>query len=402
MNDSPEHRSGKRVLILSTSAGSGHVRAGEALAKTFAGDPRVADLVHEDALRFTNRLFRDCYSKLYATMIRSAPTLFGWCYRSSDEPWKTDAVRLRLDRLNTGPLVAFVRELDPHIIVCTHFMPAGIISHLTRTGALRAQHSIVVTDFDAHAMWLTRTFHRYFVAIDETKAHLEALGLPPGRITVSGIPIDPAFSEQIDHRAACARYQLDPAKTTLLLSAGALGLGPTATVVERLKQLRHDVQTIVVCGRSEELKQTIEAAVCDDRRFRVLGYSDRMPELMKVADLFIGKPGGLTTSEALACGLPMVIMSPIPGQEERNSDHLLEDGAAVRCNELTTLPYKIDRLLEEPRRLALMRTRCQRLAKPHAARTVVDSLLRSDAMTLIHHTPRLQPAVRPMDSNVLA
>ena len=390
------------MLVLSTRAGSGPVRAGEALAKTFGSDPRVSEVVHEDALHFTNRLFRDCYSKLYATMIRSAPTLFGWCYRSSDEPWKTDAVRLRLDRLNTGPLVAFVRELDPHIIVCTHFMPAGIISHLLRTGAVRAQHSIVVTDFDAHAMWLTRTFHRYFVAIDETKAHLEALGLPPGRITVSGIPIDPAFAEQIDRSAACARYELDPAKTTLLVSAGALGFGPTAIIVERLKQLRHDVQTIVICGRSDALKQSIEAAVRDDRRFRVLGYSDRMFELMKMAHLFIGKPGGLTTSEALACGLPMVIISPIPGQEERNSDHLLEDGAALRCNELTTLPYKIDRLLDDARRLAMMRTRCNRLAKPHAVRTIADSLLRSDAMTLIHHTPRLQPALPPTQSKVLA
>ena len=402
MNVSPEQRDKKRVLVLSTSSGSGHVRAGEALATTFSADPRVGEVVHEDALRFTNRLFRDCYSKVYTTMIRSAPTLFGWCYRSSDEPWKTDAVRLRFDRLNTGPLVAFVRELDPHIIVSTHFMPAGIISHLTRTGALRAQHSIVVTDFDAHAMWLTRTFHRYFVAIEETKAHLEALGLPPGRITVSGIPIDPAFSEQIDRGAAFARYRLEPAKTTLLVSAGALGLGPTAVIVERLKQLRHDVQTIVVCGRSEALKQSIETAVCDDRRFCVLGYSDRMFELMKITNLFIGKPGGLTTSEALACGLPMVIISPIPGQEERNSDHLLEDGAAVRCNELTTLPYKIDRLLDNPGRLAMMRTSCQRLAKPHAARTVADSLLRADALTPIHHTPQLAPALRPMRSKVLA
>lgn len=383
----------KRVLVLSTSAGSGHVRAGEALEKTFAADPRVGEVVHEDALRFTNRLFRDCYSKLYAAMVRSAPTLFGWCYRSSDEPWKTDAVRLRLDRLNTGPLVAFVRRLDPHIIVCTHFMPAGIISHLTRTGALRAQHSIVVTDFDAHAMWLTRTFHRYFVAIDETKAHLEALGLPPARITVSGIPIDPAFAEPIDRRAAFARYDLDHAKTMLLVSAGALGFGPTGIIVERLKQLRHDVQTIVVCGRSEALQQNIAEAVRGDGRFRVLGYSERMFELMKMSDLFIGKPGGLTTSEALACGLPMVVISPIPGQEERNSDHLLEEGAAMRCNDLTTLPYKIDRLLDDGARLAAMRRSCQRLARPHAARTISDILLRSDAMSLVHQPTRFEQAV---------
>lgn len=368
----------RRVLILSTSAGTGHVRAGDALAAAFAADARVAEVVHEDALRFTNRLFRDCYSKLYTTMVRSAPTLFGWCYRSSDQPWKTDAVRLRLDRLNTAPLIAFVRELDPHIIVCTHFMPAGIISYLIRTGALQAQHSIVVTDFDAHAMWLTRTFHRYFVAIDETRAHLVALGLPPERITVSGIPIDPAFSRPIDRAAALRSYGFEPGKPTLLLSAGALGGGPTALALERLKQIERDIQTVVICGRNETLRTEIEAVVGADPRFRVLGYSDRVFELMKMSDLFIGKPGGLTTAEALASGLPMVILSPIPGQEERNSDHLLEEGAAIKCNDLTTIPYKIEQLLGDRSRLEAMRQRAARLGRPAAARAIVETLLSDD------------------------
>ena len=110
-------------------------------------------------------------------------------------------------------------------------------------------------------------------------------------------------------------------------------------------------------------------------RFCILGYSDRMHELMRISDLFIGKPGGLTTSEALACGLPMAIFSPIPGQEERNADHLLEQGAGIRCNELTTLPFKIDRLLKEPARLAAMRQAAKHMGRPHAAQTVVQTLL---------------------------
>src|SRR3954451_2115271 len=132
----------KRVLIISASAGTGHVAAGAALEKAFRADPRVAEVRHEDALRFTNKLFRDFYSKLYETMIHAAPVLLGWFYKNSDEPWKTDAVRLRLDRLNTGPLVKFITEFEPHMIVCTHFMPAGIISHLIRGGKLDAHLSI--------------------------------------------------------------------------------------------------------------------------------------------------------------------------------------------------------------------------------------------------------------------
>jgi processive 1,2-diacylglycerol beta-glucosyltransferase len=366
----------KRVLIISASAGTGHVRAAQALEKEFARDPRVGEVIHEDALKFTNKLFRDFYSTLYMKLVRSAPDVLGWVYKASDEPWKGEAARTQLDRLNTLKLIRFIQKFDPHITVCTHFMPAGIISHLQEKERLHTHHSIVVTDFDCHAMWLSRMFHRYFVALDETKAHLEALGLPAERITTSGIPIDSVFSEPVDREQVRISYGLHPGKTTLLLSAGALGVGPTELIVERLKCLRNDVQTIVTCGRSEEARARVNEKVRDQRgKFLVLGYSDRMHELMHISDLFIGKPGGLTTSEALACGLPMAIFSPIPGQEERNADHLLEDGAGIRCNELTTLPFKIDRLLDDPSRLAAMRQSALAMGRPHAARTIVETLL---------------------------
>ena len=368
----------KRVLIISTSAGTGHVAAGNALEKAFRADPRVAEVVHKDALHFTNKLFRDFYSKLYTAMIQSTPALLGWFYRNSDEPWKTDALRLRLDRLNTGPLTKFIREFNPDITVCTHFMPAGIISHLIRKEQLDAHLSIVVTDFHFHAMWLSSAFHRYFVALPEMKAHVEALGLPPERVTISGIPIDPVFAEPIDRREMREQYGLDPKRTTLLVSGGALGVGPAEIVVAQLKRVRNDVQCIVLCGKNEELQRQVAEVIGDDKRFKLLGFSDRMFELMKMADLFIGKPGGLTTSEALACGLPMLIVSPVPGQEEYNSDHLLEEGVAVKADAFTTIPYKVDLLLDDPDRLELMRLRASKLGKPNAARTIVDTLLEDE------------------------
>jgi processive 1,2-diacylglycerol beta-glucosyltransferase len=290
-------------------------------------------------------------------------------------------------------LIRFIEKFDPHITVCTHFMPAGIISHLQEKRRLHTHHSIIVTDFDCHAMWLSRTFHRYFVALDETKAHLEALGLPAERITVSGIPIDPIFAKPVDRTSVRASYGLHPEKTTLLLSAGALGVGPTELIVERLKQLRHDTQTIVVCGRSEEVRTRVTQAADGNRgRFCILGYSDRMHELMHISDLFIGKPGGLTTSEALACGLPMAIFSPIPGQEERNADHLLEEGAGIRCNELTTLPFKIDRLLGAPARLGAMRAAAKAMGHPEAARVVVQTLL-DDRLPSLALAPEQREAI---------
>lgn len=375
----------QRVLVMSASAGTGHIRAGDALAKAFAADPRVGEVVHEDALKYTNKLFLHFYSTLYDKLVRTAPSLLGYFYRASDEPWKNEAARVQFDRLNTRPLVKFIQEFNPHIIVCTHFMPAGIISYLIEKGELSAHLSIVVTDLDCHAMWLSRVFHRYFVAIEETKMHLEALGLPRHRITVSGIPIDPIFSQTVDRVEAHRRYDLDPARQTILLSAGAVGVSPAEVIVDRLKeQLRADVQVVVVCGRNEELKQAIlENVGADHPRFRVLGYTDRMHELMHMSDLFIGKPGGLTISEVLACGLPMAIVEPIPGQEERNSDHLLEEGAAIKCNEISTLPYKINRLLDDSERLATMRRNSRAFGRPRAAHDITEALLEDRLPALV-------------------
>ena len=368
---------------MSTSAGTGHVRAGEALTKVFEEHPEVSEVLHSDALRFTNKLFRDFYSKLYTRLVKDAPDFLGWWYKQSDEPWKTDGMRLMLDRLNTGPLVKFIRQFNPHITVCTHFMPAGIISHLIAKNLLDAHLSIVVTDLDFHAMWLSRVFHRYFVAIEETKVHLEELGLPKERITVSGIPIDPEFVTPIDRVATRFHYGLHPTRPTLLLSAGALGGGPTEFIVERLRFLRSKAQTIVVCGRNSEARDRVLKIVGENNEnFKVFGYTGRMADLMKISDLFIGKPGGLTTAETLACGLPMVIVSPIPGQEERNSDHLLEDGVAVKCNEMTTIPYKIDSLLDDPLRLEQMRRRAFAMSRPEAAKTIVETLVADEVSAL--------------------
>ncbi len=367
----------KRVLIMSVSAGMGHIKAAAALEKTFAADESVMEVINNDALQYTNKLFRDFYSTFYTSLVKSAPNFLGWWYKTSDEPWRTDAMRHMIDRFNTKPLVRFIRDFDPDITVCTHFMPAGIISHLIATEQLQAQLSIVVTDFAFHAMWLSRAFHRYFVAMDETKAYLQMLGMPTDRITVSGIPIDPVFANPVNRTQECMLLGLDPTKPILLLSAGALGVSPMDFILEQLLLLSHRVQILVVCGRDEELKRRVEQRVQNlhNNAVRVFGYTDDMHRWMKTADLFIGKPGGLTTAEAVASGLPMCVINPIPGQEERNCDHLLEEGIAVKCNDLITLPYKISKLLDDPARMAQMKLQALRFAKPDAAHTVVRTLI---------------------------
>ena len=367
-----------RVLILSASAGTGHLKAAEALEKACHQHPEIGDVLNVDALSYTNKLFRDFYSKLYISLVRNAPTFLGWWYETSDEPWKTDRMRFMLDRMNTGPLIRAIKKFKPDMTICTHFLPAEIISHLLSSGAIEAKLSIVVTDLDFHAMWLSRVFHHYFVALDETKVHLTMLGLPEDRITVSGIPVDPVFAEDKGKVQMRLKHNLDTACPVLLLSAGAFGVGPTGEVVKVLKLLKTPAQIVVVCGRNEELREQVmalTAAEVPHLTFKVLGFTNEMDEWMTAADLYIGKPGGLTTAETLCKSLPMVIFSPIPGQEERNSDQLLEAGAAIKCNEIVTMAYKVDQLLQSPDRLAAMREAARRMSRPQAATTVVDTLV---------------------------
>ena len=370
----------KKVLILSASAGAGHIRAAEAVERAFLLMNAAHEVRHIDVLKYTNKLFRHLYSKAYIDMVNRMPELLGWLYDQFDKPWQNERRRLALDKLNTRPLVKFLAEYQPDIIVCTHFLPAEIISWLKAKERVKCRQAIVVTDFDVHALWLCHHYERYFVALDETRVHMEKLGIPPEKLYVSGIPIDPVFAEKKDGHEMRAKHNLKQNVATILLSAGGFGVGPVEHILESLSGLRHPAQVVALCGRNEELKARLDkmaARLSKSSRIHVknVGYTTEMDDLMSASDILLGKPGGLTTSEALAKELVFVIVNPIPGQEERNSDHLLEEGVAIRCNNLPALAFKIDRMLDDPKRVAVMKSNARRLARPNAARDIVDNLL---------------------------
>lgn len=366
----------KRVLILSASVGSGHKSAAAAIEEVFRSMPDV-EVRNEDALKLTSRIYQVTASDVYFTLVKENPWFVSWWYDQNDEPFRNETGALQLwNALNSQPLAKYVLDYDPHITVCTHFMPAGVVAQLLSQGKLRTTLSIVTTDYDFQGMWLSRVFNRYFVAIEETRVHLAELGVDPQRITVSGIPVSPLFGEPVDREAVLDRFRLRDDRPVIIVSAGALGGGPARDIVAQILRMRTPVQTVVICGRNQLLRQQVATQISGaEDRFRLLGFTSEMADLMRVASLFIGKPGGLSASECMAAGLPMVVVDPIPGQEERNSDHLLEEGAAMRCRSLMTLAYKLDRIFSEAGRLAHMQACARRLGRPDAAQCVVDHLL---------------------------
>ena len=368
----------RKVLLLSASAGAGHVRAAQAIEKAFIedgnGDGR--EVHHLDILNYTNKVFRHLYSKAYIDLVNKLPEVPGWVYDKLDKPWKNERRRLALDKLNTRPLVKLLRGYQPDLIVCTHFLPAEIVSWLKAKERLQSRQVIIVTDFDVHAMWLVHHYEHYFVALDEARAYLEALGIPANKITVSGIPIDPVFAKKKDKHEMRKKHGLEPDRTTILLSAGGFGVGSVDALIASLLPLQHRAQIVAICGRNEELKTRLTkqaARLKPDSTvlLKPFGYTQEMDELMVASDVVLGKPGGLTTSEALAKGLVFVIVNPIPGQEERNSDHLLERAVAIRCNNLPVLSYKLDQLLSDPQRFASMQANARKMGRPNAAKDIV-------------------------------
>ena len=370
----------KKVLILSASAGAGHVRAAQAIEQTFIEMNAAEEVKHVDALEYTTKLFKNIASKAYIDLVNKAPHMLGWFYDAMDKPWKNERLMLAIDMLNTQPLVRLINKYQPDLAVCTHFTPADMISWLKEKKALTCPLAVVVTDFDIHANWLCRYCDRYFVALDETGVHLGKLGIPADRITVSGIPVDPVFARRKDKAAMRLKLGLREDMTTILVSAGGFGVGPVENLITALLDLQHEVQIVAICGKSEELKGRLEQLAARNPHKRrvainVVGYTTAMDEYMAAADIMVGKTGGLTTSEALARGLIIVVVNPIPGQEERNADHLLEEGAAIRCNNLPTIAYKIDCLLDNPSRMRAMKKNIRRLARPRAAYDVVSKLI---------------------------
>ena len=367
---------GNRVMILSASVGSGHTIAAGVLESSFRQAPGVETVQALDALELTGDLYRSLYDDAYFALVDAAPWLIGWSYNQNEVPFRDRNVVSLWDQLNTTAVVSAIRAYQPDILVCTHFLPAKLISLLLTRGALRATLAVVTTDYDFQGLWLSSPFNRFFVARDETRTYMVDIGLPADRITVSGIPVKAEFSQVVEREAVLARYGLRPDLPTLLISAGAAGGAYTQAIVAQTLRMRNAFQAVIVCGRNAQLKDEIEALVAPHAdRYRVVGYTSDMPELMRVATLFVGKPGGLSSSECMAAGLPMVLIKPIPGQEVRNSDFLLEEGAAVRCNYETTVGYKIDQLLDDPDRLRSMATSARKIGRPDAARLIVETAL---------------------------
>lgn len=369
---------GKTILVLSVPAGAGHTRVAEAI-RACALDHGDATVIHLDAMAFATARLRKVYTDFYILLIKHAPELWRHVYRLTDQASPHglfNRLRRWIERRDSRLLVEHIAALRPDAVVCTHFQPAEILSGLRALGKFQCPVWVQVTDFDLHRMWIHPQIAGYFAANDEVAYRLRSHGVPQQAIHVAGIPTMPGFSQQHE-RAACAHaLGLDPALPTLLLMGGGAGLGGLSRVAQQLLAIPGDFQLIALAGKNAaELAALHRLAARFPGRLAPHGFTDGVERLMACADLVITKPGGSTTAECLAMGLPMIVNAPIPGQEEQNANYLLEHGAALKAVDLPSLEYRIRHLLAHPELLAEMGARARQLGRPHAARQVLETVL---------------------------
>jgi processive 1,2-diacylglycerol beta-glucosyltransferase len=351
------------------------VRAAEAIvtAAAAAHPPLVA--THVDLLTLVSKDFRALYGQQYIRLVERLPQLWSYLYTKSDRPSRDSLIgklKRAAEKLNTRRLNAEIERLAPDVILCTHFLPAELLSRQKAKGRALPPLWVQVTDFDVHALWVHAHVDRYCVANEEVAFRLADRGIPRERISVTGIPVMPQFSAPLE-RATCAReFGLTPSKFTVLMMAGGAGVGGLDTLAERVLRLADPPQLVALAGRNADLLKRLQALASQHPgKLLPLGFTTTVERVMTAVDLVVTKPGGLSVSECLAKHRPMLLVSPIPGQEERNADYLLEAGAAIKAVDAATLVFKLARLMAEPSRLAAMSAAAARIARPGAAGDVV-------------------------------
>lgn len=380
-----------RIALLTASVGSGHTRAAHAAAAalraqshadrtTRAHDMRIQVF---DALEDSNFAFRTLYRDGYLALVKHAPRIVGMLYEGTDRARSgpTDPVRRAIQRRALSRLSDRLAAFAPDLVVSTHFLTSEWFAWMRRRRVIDCPMVTVVTDLHPHAIWLHGPCEAVCVSSDSAASIVRATSCTE-HADITGIPIDPAFAQPLSREVACliagdapkeVGSAVDPSRSRILFSTGGCCVGPIRQMWESLLALPRDIELVAICGHSAKAKASLEMIARQhgaEDRVRVLGFTDRMRAWMAASDALVGKPGGLTSAECRACGLPMVIACAVPGQEDRNAHCMERWGCAVRCTAPADAGAAVRALMSDRGRLAAMSEAARAHAQPHSARDV--------------------------------
>jgi len=367
-----------KVLVLSITAGQGHNATGKALCDMLIS--MGAEAVMIDTYDYINTALSDAVSDFYLMSTALLPGVYGKAYTKAEQKKKSRdySPTYVVNKILSLKLKEFVADYAPDVIVCTHVFAAIIANILKKEGKTNAKIVSIITDFTIHPYWQEIDCGDWFISPSKLLNHAaKTRGLDTDKFLHTGIPIHPKFSKRIDKYEARRQLELDEHKNTILLMSGSMGYGNIVKYLKQIDALDVDLQMIVVCGSNKSTYNKIKRMNLK-KNVLLYGFVNNVEVLMDAADCIVTKPGGLTSSEAMAKELPMIIVNPIPGQEERNTEFLLNNGLALKVSKTFGIDEALYYLFNDPLRLKYMRESIRLVAKPNANRDLCEFIMSLD------------------------
>lgn len=372
-----------KVVVTHVPAGSGHQRAAEAIAEALGRAHPEVETVLLNALDGADSCYRWIFTRGYLGMTDRAPALWGAAYGVTDlRPFRSLSQRIhRLSNALHGKVLAErLGHQAPEIVIGTHFFPVEVAATLKSQGKLNARVIAVLTDYLPHVVWTTPGVDLYVVGSEPTRQALLERRIPPERIEVLGIPIHPKFSDPLERSTTARRLNLEPGRFTILVAAGGFGNGPVLSLVRSLEKIGDPLQVLVVAGKNPTLLNRLQAPHPRlSHRLVPYPFVENMEALMSVSDLMVTKPGGLSCAEALAKGLPLVLLPSIPGQESRNAQVMQALGLALIARRVAEVPNQVLTLLKNPDLRRALSEKARRFSHPDAAFRIAQWVMQQQA-----------------------
>lgn len=364
-----------KIMILTASTGAGHNKAAEAIEE-YIQDSGLHEVQKVDTFKVISRSLDKTVCNSYLFMARKAPYVFGKLYKQSNKDNVFSDVVPKLFSSFGKFLLNHIKEKDPDLIITTHPFSTEMISKLKESGEIRASQICVITDYGLHKAWLGDAVDAYVTACSDMTSSMRQEGVPEDRIHSIGIPVRKVFFSETDRAAIINRMGFDSQIPVVLLMAGSFGVANIISLYRILEKSDTEMQIVVITGKNQKLYEAFEKEVFGKEprkhKIQLVYYTSEVQKYMKAADLLITKPGGLTTSEALACNLPIAAFDAIPGQEEDNARFIEQNGMGLRLHGNDAFEAEITTLLADKERLQRMRENCSRFNKSDCGERLLD------------------------------
>lgn len=372
----------KNVLILYGSYGGGHISAARSIFEHIKNNYKNANVEMIDCIEYINKVLNKLTTKAYSGMAKNAPWAWGKVYFSADKG-ALRRISNTSNKLMAYKLNKLFLKYSPDLIISTHPFSSNMCSYLKKKGKLKAKVATVMTDYAIHNQWLENSDYidYFFVAHAKMKQDLIEKGIPVFKVFVSGIPVSERFSSKFDKNTICDSFGLNPnMRTALFFAGGQFGLGKSKTfeVFELLLKTTTDLQIIAVAGKNPKMQKLFQDTVIEHNKqdlVKILSFTDKVPELMSISDFVITKPGGLTTTESLVCGLPMLVINPLPGQEEENAEFVENNQVGTWLKMDGDIEICLRHFIANCDKRDLMRKNAKNLAKPTSTKDICSVLL---------------------------